>query len=92
MKFIATEESYSVNAVGTRISHGWYRVAVDLDFKDEHHAILDVRDIETDGDIIYSFGYVGFDDKELADWPENMPLCVINKLQELGYNTSQFKN
>lgn len=91
MKFIGIEEKYSINAVGTRIGHGRYYINVDLNFVDDY-AILDARDIETDGDIIYSFGHVGFDGKMLEDWPENMPLCVVNKLQELGYDTSLFKN
>jgi hypothetical protein len=51
---------------------------------------FELYDTETGGDEWYGEGGLWFDGKELTDYDGvfALPVCVINKLKELGYDTT----
>ncbi len=51
---------------------------------------FELYDEETGGDEWYGEGGLWFDGKELTDYDGvfALPVCVINKLKELGYDTT----
>jgi hypothetical protein len=51
---------------------------------------FELYDEETGGDEWYGEGGLWFDGKELIDYDGvfSLPVCVINKLKELGYDTT----
>jgi hypothetical protein len=89
INFITTESLSLENSFGTIKEQEGIELDVTIGVDDEA-GWFELYDTETGGDNWYAEGGLWFEGKELTDYDGvfALPVCVINKLKELGYDMS----
>jgi hypothetical protein len=88
-EFIAKESLSLDNSFGTIKKQENIELSVTIGLN-EGGGWFELYDTETGGDEWYAEGGLWFDGKELTDYDGvfSLPVCIIEKLKELGYNTN----
>lgn len=89
--FKATESLSLENSFGTIREQKGIELEVTIGIReDEGTGWFELYDIETGGDDWYADGGLWFNGKELTDYDGvfSLPVCIIEKLKELGYDSS----
>jgi hypothetical protein len=93
VNFTATESLSLENSFGTIKAQDGVELQVMIrinESEDRSEGFFEIYDIETGGDDWYAEGGLWFIGKELTDYDGvfALPICVIEKLTELGYDAS----
>jgi hypothetical protein len=89
IEFKAVENLSLENSFGTIKEQSGIELDVTIGIDDES-GWFEFYDTETGGDDWYAEGGLWFDGKELTDYDGvfALPVCIIEKLKELGYDPS----
>jgi hypothetical protein len=94
IKFQATESLRMENSFGTIREQDQIILSVTIGINDDgDYGCFELFDDATGGDDWYAEGGLWFDGKELTDYDGvfGLPLCIIEKLEELGYDAEYAK-
>ena len=87
-------ESLSLgNSFGTIKEEKNIELEVTIGFKDDKYGWFELYDTESGGDEWYAEGGLWISDKVITDYDGvfALPQCIIDKLKELGYDTSEIE-
>lgn len=94
VKFTATESLRMENSFGTTREQDDITLSVTIGINEgEDYGWFELYDDATGGDDWYAEGGLWFEGKELTDYDgvAGLPVCIIKKLEELGYNCEYAK-
>lgn len=94
VKFTATESLRMENSFGTTRKQDDITLSVTINVdEDQDYGWFELYDDATGGDDWHAEGGIWLDGKELVDYDgvAGLPLCIINKLEELGFDCSYAK-
>lgn len=89
--FKAVESLSYENSFGTIKAENNITLNVTIGINNDNYGWFEIYDIESGGDEWYAEGGLWIEDKTITgyDGVFALPLCIIDKLKELGYDTQE---
>jgi len=90
-EFTATESLSMENSFATLKAENNIKLHVTVGINNPEYGWFEIYDLETGGEEWHAEGGIWFDGEQVTgyDGVFALPLCVIDKLKELGYDTSE---
>jgi len=92
-EFQATESLSLENSFVTLKKENDIKLHVSVGIKSDTYGWFEIYDELSGGEEWYAEGAIRFDEKKVTDYDGvfSLPICVINKLREIGYDTSEIE-
>lgn len=91
--FLVTTDLSSSNSFGLVDKQNNVELQISIGINSEHYGWFELYDTKTGGERWYAEGGLWFDNKTLTDYDGvfSLPIEIIEKLEEMGYDTNYAK-